>query len=289
MNSKLVIGTAQFGSEYGIANRVGKIKSDDIHSILQLAFERGINTLDTASSYGSEAVLGSIGVDSWNIITKVSALPDHTFDIKSLLSKSVSDSMRNLVQSKLYGLLLHQSQDLFRRDGDTYYQELQRLKSEGLITKIGVSVYTPMELKELLKNFDFDIVQIPMNILDLRFEESGLLRSLKERNTEIHARSIFLQGLILMDDNTRPKKFQRWQSIWKELSKFSRESKKSLLSICLNRVINSSFVDKCIVGIDSLEHLKEILAAIDGLNFEIPKFCKIPDEDLILPMNWAKL
>lgn len=137
----LALGTAQFGMAYGIANQQGEVSLEEVGEILTIAKDAGIDTLDTAMSYGeSEGKLGQIGVHNWKVITKLPAVPQRCFGISNWVKASVADSLKRLKIEKLYGLLLHHPQDLLQDYGEELYNALQSLRSCGIVKKIGISI-----------------------------------------------------------------------------------------------------------------------------------------------------
>ena len=213
--SALSLGTAQFGLPYGVANQRGQISLDDARAILRCAESAGIDTLDTAIAYGdSEDRLGEIGVASWQVISKLPGIPEDCTDVATWVSHAVEASLCRLGISQLRVLLLHCPAQLLSEQGEVLYAALAQQKRNGLVKKIGVSIYEPDELNALCLNFDFDVVQAPFNIFDRRMIDSGWLVRLSQRGIEVHVRSVFLQGLLLQQPVDRPIKFQRWRSLW---------------------------------------------------------------------------
>jgi len=212
---RLALGTVQFGLPYGIANQAGQVTRQVAKTILQLATEKGIDTLDTAIAYGeSEACLGEFGAQRFKLVTKLPAVPDSCDDISGWINYQVSASLCRLNVGSVYGLLLHQSEQLLGLDGKVIFQALQNLKETGLAQKIGVSIYSPSELDVLAPRYRFDLVQAPFNLIDRRISTSGWLQRLKKDGTEIHTRSAFLQGLLLMPRSAIPSKFAPWTELW---------------------------------------------------------------------------
>lgn len=284
---KLAIGTAQFGMSYGIANTGGQIQLEEGKKIIHAATANGIDTIDTAIGYGdSEIQLGKIGIQNWKIITKVLPLPDGNTDAVTWINESVTNSLKRLQVDSLYAVLFHVPDQLLTNNGYSLYRALQTLKEQGLIQKIGISVYTPEQLDQLFAVFDFDIVQAPYNILDRRIEKSGWLTKLSERKTEVHIRSVFLQGLLLMPAFKRPEKFNRWRKIWDEFDQWLLKNELTPLQACLNFVLNNSLVNKAVVGVDSVENILDI---IQNANREIPllpESISSMDLNLINPALW---
>ena len=229
-------GSVQFGLNYGISNISGKVHESKVLEILNKAKKENINTIDTAILYGdSEAVLGRAGVRNFNVITKLPPMPDHLIDIKGWAVKNVSNSINKLNVKKLYGLILHQSDDFIGERGSELYSVLCKLKHEGVVNKIGVSIYNPKELDSLENNnLKLDIVQAPFNILDRRLETSGWLTKLKNLDIEIHTRSVFLQGLLLLDSNSRDQYFDKWKNAFDEFENWIKKTNQTPLEACLN-------------------------------------------------------
>ncbi|MFM6209012.1 aldo/keto reductase, partial [Planktothrix sp.] len=134
-------------------------------------------------------------------------------DISSWVQQSVDGILNRLQIFQLYGLLLHRPDQLLSSTGEELYQSLNLMKKQGLVKKIGISIYSPTELDALCKQFSFDLIQAPFNVLDRSLEKSGWLDQLKKLGVEIHGRSVFLQGLLLMNPLTRPAYFERWQPL----------------------------------------------------------------------------
>lgn len=287
---KLGIGTVQFGLSYGVANQVGKIGESESVEILKYAKEKGIDTLDTAISYGdSEQRLGQIGVDEWQVISKLPVIPESCQDISSWIEGSVFDSLERLKIPTLSGLLVHQPQQLLGEQGKEIFNALNGLKEQGKVDKIGVSIYTPAELDDLWPYFQFDLVQLPYNVFDRRITTSGWLQKLKDSGTEVHARTIFLQGLLLMDPLKRPQKFSRWKSLWERWDVWLQEQDLTALEACLGFVLGNPNIDRVLVGIDSLKQLEEIINASLKQEVIVPHSLETDDTQLLNPVNWLEL
>ena len=186
-------------------------------------------------------------------------------------------------------MLLHGSNALEGKKGETLYQALIDLKSQGLIKKIGVSIYSPSELDVVLKNFDIDLVQAPVNLFDHSMEKTGLGQNLKSKGIEFHARSVFLQGLLLMESGSRPQKFSKWHEVFEAFDNWLAVNNKTPLEATLKYVDQLSFVDKLVVGVDSKVHLEQILSALNSSSVDIPVFFNHEDTRLIDPSKWSEL
>ena len=288
MNRRLALGTVQFGLLYGIANQVGQVSRDEAAKILGHARTAGMDTLDTAIGYGdSEAILGGIGVDQWQVITKLPEIPLTCADVASWVQDSVADSLDRLRVPRLHGLLLHRSQQLLGLHGDKLYRALVFVRDQGKVEKIGLSVYGPDELDVIWPSYQFDLVQAPFNILDRRLVSSGWLNRLRQAGTEVHVRSVFLQGLLLMDTANRPEKFNLWQSLWDDWHRWLTDHALTPLQACLNFATSQPEINRVVVGVDSLEQLREIFACAENLGKIPPESLMSDDLDLINPSHWS--
>lgn len=287
---KIALGTVQFGLEYGVANQTGRVPPEAAKNILQQAAVQGVDTLDTAIAYGdSESILGQAGVDGWNVITKLPRLPEGCVDVAAWVEAQTEGSLNRLGTSQLHGVLLHCPEQLLGADGRSLFKALWRIKTQGLTRKIGVSVYGFEELDRLVGDMQFDLIQAPLNILDRRLIESGWARQLKKQGAEIHVRSAFLQGLLLMAPDQRPVKFARWNSIWSEWSRWLGETGLTPLQACLGYAMGIEDVDKVVVGIDSAKQFQEIFAARNSSLPNLPNWPQPIDADLINPSHWNQL
>lgn len=282
MLNKLALGTVQFGLDYGITNQTGQVSMEDVANILQIAKNNSIDTLDTASGYGnSEQVLGEVGIDNYQIITKTTSIKN---GVKEVVN-NFHQSLKNLKQPKVDGLLVHNINEIENKQFDVLFEELQLLKQQGLINKIGFSTYTPEQVDFLLDNFDFDLIQVPFNVFDNRLIVGGQLEKLKGKSIEVHARSVFLQGLLL-NFETLPKYFLTWKNEFKTYQEVVKESGVSLLEYALNFSLNIKEIDKVLVGVNNVKQLQEIIQASQKqINDELTSF-SINDINLLNPSLW---
>jgi aryl-alcohol dehydrogenase-like predicted oxidoreductase len=287
---RLALGTVQFGLDYGVANTSGRIASEEAESILQLASASGMDTLDTAIAYGdSEAVLGQLGVQPWRVVSKLPAVPEGCADVLLWVKQQTQGSLTRLGVDRLHGLLLHRPGQLLEKMGPALFEALQALKADGLVCNIGVSVYGPAELDALFERYRFDLIQAPFNIVDRGLVESGWAVRLKAAGVEVHTRSVFLQGLLLMSEEQRPTKFNPWQSIWQEWTRWLQDTELTPLQACLQYVVSQSSIDRVVVGVDTSVQLKEIIRAADGKLASLPSFGPLLDERLVNPAVWNQL
>ncbi len=287
---RFALGTAQFGMAYGIANQVGRIKQSEAKRILKVALENGIDTLDTAIGYGeSEICLGQLGIQDFKVITKIPEIPLGCGNIIEWVDEQITASMSRLGIKGLYGLLLHRPLDLLGSNGKLLKEALLKLKDSRKVQKLGVSIYSPHELDDIKHFFSIDIVQAPFNVLDQRLYSSGWLDRLKASNIEVHSRSVFLQGLLLMRPSDRPSKFSRWASLWSKWDTWIAQSGLTPLAACLQFPCNFPQISKIVVGVDSAKQLEEILLASEVSSLNMPLWNDDIDSDLLIPSNWDRL
>ena len=277
---KLALGTVQFGLDYGVTNHDGQVAIDEVKNILDYAKDKGIGTLDTASGYGnSEQVLGEVGVNNYRIITKTTPLKNGVDGV----IKGFHQSLDSLNIGQVDGLLIHNIDDTKDKRFGKLFHKLNELKEEGVIKKIGFSTYTPEQVDFLLENFDFDLIQVPFNVFDTRLVEGGQLKALKKKNIEIHARSVFLQGVLLSFDSLSDY-FSTWDAQFEQYQGLVREKELSLLEYALNFALNTQELDKILVGVDSVNQLTDIVNAFKS-DVDLKAF-KIDDINLLNPNLW---
>jgi aryl-alcohol dehydrogenase-like predicted oxidoreductase len=282
----LILGTAQLGLNYGISNKRGQPSINQVHEILEIAHLNGIKILDTAFAYGNaEKLVGKFNKNRFEIISKLPDLSKVQFtsdniDISGLLLKT----LENTNQKQLYAYLLH-SVDNLKVNGVVLWRQMQELKNEGFTNKIGYSLYSPKQLDIYFNQFKPDIVQIPMNILDREFQKTGWLKRLKDLGVEIHVRSVFLQGLLLMKYEEQMLKFPFYKNTWDLLRSELGGFEGSALDYCLGFIKGINEVDNIVVGANSALELKE-LATSKVILPDVSKSLTSSDENLIYPFNW---
>ena len=290
MINRLTLGTVQFGLSYGVANTSGQVNRDEAAAILEHSWAKGINMLDTAIVYGtSEERLGEIGVDKWNVVSKLPEIPNSCNHVYNYIHEAVACSLRRLKIDHLYGLLLHRPHQLLTPLGEELYLAMDELKEQGFVEKIGISIYNPEELDLILPHFKLDLVQAPFNVLDRRLQTTGWLTRLHQAGTEVHVRSVFLQGLLLMEAGKRPDKFARWQPLWNQWHLWLEEKELTPVQACLGFVLMQPEIDHIIVGVDNEMQLQEIITAAEKHISMPPPSLTSEDPDLINPSRWNYL
>lgn len=284
MNSrKIVIGTANFGMKYGLNNK--NITPREIKKILSYCKKKGIKTLDTAPGYGNAFEnLKRNEIVKWDIISKIPPIPKNIKDISSYIYNIFFSTLKKLNVSKIHTILIHDEKDILNvTKGKKILKILNNLKKEKLVKRIGCSIYDSFKVKRVIKNYSFDVLQCPYNIFDKRLVDSGLLRLLKLRNVNIHLRSIFLQGLLLREENNIPIQFKNNYKIIKYY-KWIKKNNFSNLKICLSELDKIDY-EKIIIGVNDINQLKEIINFKKHLNLSTDIF-KTKNLKLIDPRKW---
>ena len=224
----------------------------------------------------------------FKIISKIPKPPKNIKreNIKKWLKQNVMISLKNLKIKKFECLLLHNANSLLCKNGDEIYKGIRNMKINGFTSKIGVSIYDFNVLDKILKKFKFNLIQAPFNILDQRLVEKGWLKKLKKRKIEVHARSIFLQGILLLKHNQLPKKLIKLSKKLVMWENWLKKNKFSSLQVCLSFVLNQRQLDGIVVGYNNTNQLNQILKLKQiKNNFSLPNL-NIKDKKLIDPREW---
>jgi len=290
---KIGLGTAQFGSHYGVSNTSGAPSQPEIKEIMAVAIRNDITLIDTAPAYGeSESRIGIAiqGNGEFRVVTKVPAINAGKIDAATVknLRISLEASLRHLKQNQVYGLLVHRVADLFLPGADRLIDELQRLAEEEQVCKIGVSVYSAEEIERVLDIFEPGIMQLPVNVFDQRLVKSGHLQKLKSEGIEIHARSVFLQGLMLMDPGKLPDYFQPIKRQLESYRDFLVQHNVNLIEGALAFHAQLPELDVTLVGVNSASELLQIIDALrtaSSLSLDLSAFA-VADEKMTNPSLW---
>lgn len=274
--SKLVLGTVQFGLQYGV-NSAGRPSEEAVSNILAEASKGGIATLDTSSAYGnSEDILGECitSNESFKIVSKY---PKGEIPVGDIFNSS----LKRLKVKQLYGYLLHHF-DVYNNNPKVW-DEFEALKESGKVQKIGFSLYSPEELQFILdQKSPFDLIQVPFNIFDKKF--LPLMKELHDKGVEIHVRSTFLQGLFFKDRNALPEKLKPLKKYLLQLDDFSKQSGLSISEIALNYNLQNPYIDGVLIGVDNVEQLKTNLASVKDTPIDIE--IEVKEKELLNPANW---
>jgi aryl-alcohol dehydrogenase-like predicted oxidoreductase len=275
---KIALGTVQFGLNYGITNQAGKTSEIEVESILKYANLRGIKMLDTAQAYGSsEEVIGKITCGQFEIVTKINP-ESNDFDVFS----SINMSLDRLKIKQLYGVLFHSYRSAF--GARKVFERLNDLKRDGKVKKVGFSVYSPSEIHSLIDLYGIpDLIQIPFNHIDRRFET--IAKELHLKGVEIHARSIFLQGILLSQPQQIHSLFEpihdylyRLNSVFPDFS--------NRVGFLIEFVASLPYIDKVIFGVNDLSQLKFNLESLTGLSTSVVVDPPLVEDRVLLPYLW---
>lgn len=284
-NDKLVLGTVQFGLKYGINNSEGKPTEKDVFEILDLASELDIETLETANAYG-------------NAIELIGLYHQHKNNLFKILSK-----FKNVKAGKLYDLTQHSLDKLHIPYFDVYSyhsfdnyikntylaDELLSLKSKGIIKKIGISVYSNNELKLVIGDNAIDVIQLPYNLLDNQNRRGIYLELAKPNHKEIHVRSVFLQGLFFMNEESIPEKLVPLKPYLREIHSFCIKEAITIQSLALSYAVYNKQIDRVLIGVDNkvqllknIESLADLKNAFDSIN----QLICVNEKELLNPVIW---
>jgi aryl-alcohol dehydrogenase-like predicted oxidoreductase len=275
VSGKLGLGTVQFGLSYGISNKKGKTSKEEVEKILSSAHKNGIELLDSASAYGdAEEVLGGNNLSNFKVVSKFLP-PSEGQKVINQLRKS----LQNLGLNQIYGYLAHRPMELLNHPEQ--WKELKRFKAEGTVKKIGFSLNEPEELEKLLeKGYEPDLIQVPYNFFDRRFE-SGI-KNLKEQGCEIHTRSAFLQGLFFMDPNELNEYFDEVKPLLKQIQELE-----PLSGALLKFVLEKPFIDKVISGVEDEAQLLQNIESVEKAP-SLPELKGTISDNILIPSRWQK-
>ena len=271
--NKIGLGTVQFGLDYGISNKKGKTDDNEINSIIKTCQSKGMTIIDTSPDYGNaEELIGKFDLSKFKVVSKFISKPNYS--IYDLLNKS----LKNLNLNNLYGYLSHRPNELLK--DKNLWMDLLKIKDKGLVNKIGVSVYNANEIDLLIKKKMVpDIVQLPFNFLDRRFENH--FQKLIDCGVEIHARSIFLQGLFFLNTKNMNSFFNPVKNVIDELQKSS-----NLSGDLLNFVLSNKYISHGIVGVENNNQLKHNIQSCK-YSSEINVNINTPfTDDILNPSKW---
>jgi len=288
--SKLCIGTAQFGSHYGIANKTGIVKMTDIKKIKDYTLSKGVRTIDTAVSYSDgEKRLAKVGIDEYTTISKL-PVTEPGKDRKKWVIESITKSLKVLKLKSFYAVFVHNTNYLYDKKGHEIYEGLVEAQKRGLVKKIGASTYTINEIRIIISKYKkMDIIMLPFNVFDQRPVKTKILEKLEKLNIEIYSRSVFLQGLLLMKYNKIPKAFTKWSKKFKNLDLLSKKLGLKKYEICLRYVLSNPFIDKVVVGSDNFNQLKQLVNTNGILKLNVKNLNSNKEINLINPSTWQNI
>lgn len=286
--SKITLGTVQFGIGYGVSNSSGRPDIANVDQILAEARSVGINSLDTAPTYGdAETTLGLLGVSDFNIVTKIPSIPHDVHDVESFVKYSVEQSLTRLRVQSLHGLLLHDATVLDNPNASRIVSCLNDMKSSGVVRNVGVSVYRPEQIIQLDLLQGIDVIQAPVSIIDRRFVQPDVLSRMSECSVKLQARSVFLQGLLLMPLDELPMYFENHIELLTEWHRLLELNNQDAMSACISFVRQCLSINQIVLGVQNVGQLLEIIVKYSSsvdLNLYDSVVCD--DEGLINPSKW---
>ncbi len=293
--SRLVLGTAQLGMPYGIANRTGQPDFETARSIVKTAWEHGIREFDTAQAYGeSEAVLGrafaSLGISNdVRIITKLD--PKLEPCQGKNIQRAVDESLKRLRVPCLYGIMLHREEWLDNLD-QGLGKTLKTLIFDGTVRYLGVSLYTPAQALRALESDILEMIQVPANILDRRFADAGVFDLATGKGKQVYIRSVFLQGLLLIRAKDLPARLGFAETTINKLEDICAQYKYTRQEMALLYIKEKYPQAKIVIGAETAAQLEQNLTIWKD-NFRpisgIKEFDGWPttDERIINPALWS--
>jgi len=288
---KIGLGTAQFGLDYGISNQEGQTSPSEVAKILEAAKQFRVSVIDTAALYGnSEEVLGNTlpQDNDFKLVTKTIRIDSSRITAADAdrLENAFLDSLLKLRCSAIYGLMIHNADALLVDGGEILMERLVAQKHSGRVAKIGVSVYTADQIDRLMQRYELDLIQLPLNVLDQRLLAGGQLKTLKTRGVEIHVRSAFLQGVLLMKPENLPEHFAAVRQHLEYYHNFLRDRGISPVRAALGFLSSLDDIDVIVCGVNSLCQFIEICRSSDPLpDIDFSQFA-LDDAATLNPSLW---
>lgn len=287
--SKLILGTVQFGLEYGINNKRGQVVKEQAYRILKLAQQRGISSLDTAAAYGSsEQVIGNYIRDYKVVKDELKIISKLDLNEGCNLSESLENSLLRLGRYEIDTLLFHCYQDYINHK--TELSQLRTFQDEGIISRIGVSVYSNDEIIKLIDEPEINVIQTPFNLLDNENIRGKTYKLLKDAGKTVHVRSVFLQGLFFMNVKKFPLNLYPLRPFVEHLQHLSLENNISMERLALEYALSKEYLDGVLFGVDSesqlISNLDSLSYSIDTKLLEEIDCIEVRDTKLLNPSNW---
>ena len=281
------IGTAQLGSSYGISNRSKKIRIKDFKKILDLAYEKGINNIDTAFRYGdAHKKLSQIDISNFKITTKV-FFENSDIDLQLVnIKKKIIDFLRKNKLKYIDTILIHNPKSLNSTQLKKINYYFRSIKNE-YFHNFGVSIYSPEEFINLSTILEIDEIQVPFNLFDRRFAKKELIDLYHKKRCKVSIRSIFLQGLLLMDKKKQTKLFPKYKKLFIKFNEYLKAKKIDPYSACIDLALRQSWAYKAILGFDNFDQFKSFTRYEFKQNYRFPISISSNDDKLINPSTWA--
>ena len=285
--NKIIIGTAQLSNNYGIFNKLKSIQNKELKKILNYCKKQNIFYIDLANSYkNSINKLSKNNLVKFKIILKVGSINKNNYfsNLKAIVEKT----LKELKVKKIYSLMLHDERDIKYLGDKKIMEYFLDLKKKNIIQKIGLSIYNFKKLKVSLNSFPIDLIQVPFNIFDRRILDKKIQKIISKNKIEVHARSIFLQGLLLQDPSSRQKIIQKNQSLLNSWDKFNEYHQKKKIMNCIKFVSQFKKINKFVFGVDNLDQLKTIVSIIKEIDYNIKLHYnfKLKSKKIVDPRLW---
>jgi len=285
--NKIIIGTAQLSNNYGIFNKLKSIQNKELKKILNYCKKQNIFYIDLANSYkNSINKLSKNNLVKFKIILKVGTINKNNYfsNLKAIVEKT----LKELKVKKIYSLMFHDERDIKYLGDKKIMQYFLDLKKKNIIQKIGLSIYNFKKLKVSLNSFPIDLIQVPFNIFDRRILDKKLQKIISKNKIEVHARSIFLQGLLLQDPSSKKKIIQKNQSLLNSWHKFNEYQQKKKIMNCIKFVSQFKKINKFVFGVDNLDQLKTIVSIIKAIDYNIKLHYnfKLKSKKIVDPRLW---
>lgn len=289
-----MLGTAQFGNAYGIANKTGRPSFPAVLKIIESAAANGINCLDTAPIYGaSEEVIGKalqeLGIAGRMVVaTKVPTMAENLQPARAdyVVEQTVVSSLQRLRLEVLPVCLFHSE----RNAG--YADSLLKMKEKGLVGHVGISVNSPEWALNAIRSGNFEVLQIPTSIFDHRYYKNGIFREAKRNGLALFVRSVYLQGLVFLPDSEMPPHLMPVIDVRRRLEQMAGRANMSLADLAVRFVLSLDGVDCLVMGLETIAQLqKNIKLFAQGplkaeLRDEILKSVpQLPDQ-ILMPSLW---
>jgi aryl-alcohol dehydrogenase-like predicted oxidoreductase len=276
----------QFGLDYGINNSNGKPRKEKVFEILRYAQQNGIKELDTADAYGNASeLIGDFIRDSktsFKINTKFKA------DSAILLEAQLHDSLKKLNIEQVNTYFFHRFSDLI--EYPKIIDDLNLLKSKGLLVNIGISVYGNSEFEHAITQPGIDVIQLPFNLLDNYHQRGKYLEMARKAEKILQVRSVFLQGLFFMSLDTMHSRFNELKPFLAALHQIAENLSMSMEQLAMAYVVSQPLLDEVIIGVDNVNQLKQNLQASRAIltpeMIEKIDNIKVENSELLYPKNW---
>ncbi len=290
MVAEIGIGAAHFGFSYGVLDKFPALNQKQVSKILEKAMDKGVTIIDTAQSYGdSEKLIGNALGSSHNlrIVSKLKPLTPAALNKKhkQKLSADLDQSLINLRTEQLHGFLIHDTNDIRRSDIDQLIEFLLEEQSDGKIKNIGVSIYEESDLARIDSSV-INIVQIPFNILDRQLAATEKIVKLHKSGASIHARSIYLQGLLLQPPHLLPSWATRLSLPIKTIHKICEKNFVTPQNAAISYAATEPIIDVAFIGVAHSDQLSNIEGPIDCQYRNELEALPIVDRRLVDPRLW---